>query len=244
VEKKMRVLRVILIAAGLVSLLVISPRRASARSRFYIGFGTSIGHGHSILHRGHFPYYGLHGGYYGWLDHDRYRWMDRGRFRSSFWGWPSRPSGISIWVDDCWPVWVAPPVIVGAPRVITRRHVVVKPKQYESKPQYNPDTAKLYAKLRNKKSELLKTLKIGDKANRIKAIAELAGYSFDDNVRKALEEILLKDPDPELRRQVAESLGKVKNRKVIPTLEKARVEDSDEGVRAEADQAIKKIRAY
>ncbi len=242
--KKMKVLRVILIAAGLVSLLVLSPRTASARSRFYIGFGTSIGHGHSILHRGHFPYYGLHSGYYRWLDHDRYRWMDGGRFRSSFWGWPSRSSGMSIWIDDCRPVWVAPPVIVGAPRVITRRRVVVKPKQYEYKPSYNANNAKLFAKLRNKKSELLKTLKIGDKAKRIKAITELAGYSFDDNVRKALEEILLKDTDPELRRQVAESLGKVKNRKVIPTLEKVRVEDSDEGVRAEADKAIKKIRAY
>lgn len=242
--KKMKVLRVILIAAGLVSLLVLSPRTASARSRFYIGFGTSIGHGRSILHPGHFPYYGLHSGYYRWLDHDRYRWMDGGRFRSSFWGWPSRSSGMSIWIEDSWSVWAGPPVIVGAPRVITRRRVVVEPKRYEYKPSYNANNAKLFARLRNKKSELLKTLKIGDKARRIKAIAELAGYSFDDNVRKALEEILLKDPDPELRRQVAESLGKVKNRKVVPALEKARAEDSDEKVRTEADQAIKKIQAY
>ena len=64
------------------------------------------------------------------------------------------------------------------------------------------------------------------------------------DVRKALEDILLKDTDPDLRKEVAKSLAKVKNRKVIPALEKARVADSDKQVREEADKAIKKIKGY
>jgi HEAT repeat protein len=50
------------------------------------------------------------------------------------------------------------------------------------------------------------------------------------------------DPDPELRKEVAESVAKVKNREVLPALEKARVEDTDKEVREEADKAIKKIK--
>jgi len=237
---KMRTLRISLIAAVFVSLAIFSASTVSARSRFYVGFGTSFGHGHSILHRGYYPSYRLHSGYYRWLDHDRYYWLDRGRYSSSYWGWPSCSTGTSIWVHDYWPGYVASPVIVGYPRVITERHIVVQP----SRPIYYPVDPKLRDKVRSKKSELLKALEVDDKAKRIKAIAELAGYSFDDSVRKALEDILLNDPDPELRKQVAESLGKVKNMNVITALEKARVEDPDEAVRREADAAIKKIRAY
>lgn len=141
-------------------------------------------------------------------------------------------------------MYVAPPVVVEAPPVVTRRYIIVEPKRYEYKPAYDPANAKLFAKVRNKKSELLKVLKIGDKAARVGAIAQLVGYSFDDSVRKALEEVILKDPDPELRRQVAESLGKVKNRNFVPTLEKVRVEDADTQVREQADKAIKNIKAY
>jgi HEAT repeat protein len=141
-------------------------------------------------------------------------------------------------------MYVAPPVVVEAPCIITQRRVVVEPKRYEYRPAYSPANAKLFAEVRDRKSELLRTLKIGDKASRTKAVAELAGYSFDINVSKALEEIILEDPDPELRKRVAESLGNVKNKDVIPTLEKVRVEDSNEEVRREADRAIEKIKAY
>jgi len=138
----------------------------------------------------------------------------------------------------------AAPRVLKTRRVVAGSRVIVEPKRSEYKPTYDPANAKLFAEVRNKKSELLKVLKIGDKATRIKAIAQLAGYSFDDNVRKALEEVILTDPDPELRRQVAESFAKVKNLNLIGTLEKVRVGDTDIQVREQADKAIKKIKSY
>jgi len=101
----------------------------------------------------------------------------------------------------------------------------------------------LLKRLRREKAELLKELKEGDKAKRKEAIAKLGGFLYDDEVRKALCAILL-DPneDPELRKEVAVSFGKVKNKKVLPALEKARVEDSDVEVRREADRAIRAIK--
>jgi len=80
-----------------------------------------------------------------------------------------------------------------------------------------------------------------NKELRKEAIKELAGFSFDDNVRAALENVLLSDPDPELRKEAAQTFGKVKNTKALAVLEKARVEDSSEDVRKEANQSIKKI---
>ena len=69
----------------------------------------------------------------------------------------------------------------------------------------------------------------------------MAGFSFDDKVRYALENVLLSDSDAQLRKEAARSFGKVKNTKALAALEKARVEDSSEDVRKEADQSIKKL---
>ena len=242
---EMKMPRIISIAAVVLFVLAFWPGTASARSRLYVGFGTSFGHGHSTLLHHSYPDYRWHSGYYTWLDHDRYLWMDRGRYYGSFWGcpaqatagWPSCWPGTSIWVEDYWPTYVSPPVVVERPHIVTRQYVVVRPKGGE----VSPADARLFAEVRNKKGELLWTLKIGDKASRTRAITDLAGYSFDDTVREALEEIILKDPDPELRKCVAESLGNVKNKNVIPTLEKVRLEDSNEEVRREADRAISQI---
>ena len=100
-----------------------------------------------------------------------------------------------------------PPVIVErTPIVIEKQPVVVQPKTV------NENTFK---DLRRKKSELLKILQIGDKDNRIKAINELAGFSYDDKVRQAIEKVLLSDPDVELRLTAAQTLGKVKNPKAL-----------------------------
>jgi len=233
----MKMLRIISITAVVLCVLVLWPGTASARSRLYVGFGTSFGHGHSTLLHHSYPDYRWHSGYYGWLDHDRYLWMDRGRYYGSSWGGPSYRSGTSIWVEDYWPTYVSPPVVVERPHIVTRQYVVVKPKGGE----VSPADARLFAQVRNKKDELLRVLKIGDKASRTRAITDLAGYSFDDTVREALEEIILKDPDAELRKCVAESLGNVKNKNFIPTLEKVRLEDSNEEVRREADKAISQI---
>ena len=145
-------------------------------------------------------------------------------------------SGVSIWVKDWHPGVVGTPII--APGAITKRQVGVKTGEYDYK------TAKLFEQLRREKSELLKKLKEPNKEQRKEAIGKLAGFSFDDKVRGALEDILLSDSDTELRKVAAKSLGKVKNKKAIPALEKARVEDSDKEVREEADRAIKKIKGY
>jgi len=240
----MKMLRIRLAVMFILATLLVGAIPAQARTRLYVGFGTSLGHRHSIFHRGwHNPHYRLHGGYYSWLDHDRWYWMDRGRYRTSFWGWPSCSSGTSIWVQGSWPLY-STPVVVERPVVVTQKCIVVRPKVYEYPTVYTPANDGLYAKLRNKKSELLKVVKIGDKAGRIQAITDLVGYSFDPSVKKALEEILLKDPDPELRKQVAQSLGKVKNKSYIPTLEKVKAEDPDEHVREQADKAIDKINSH
>ena len=240
----MKMLRIRLAIVFILAMLLVGAIPAQARTRLYVGFGTSFGHRHSIFHHGwHYPHYRLHGGYYSWLDHDRWHWMDRGRYHSSFWGWPSCSSGTSIWVHGSWPLY-STPVVVKRPVVVKETHVVVAPVRTEYETMYTPANDGLYARLRNKKSELLKVVKIGDKAGRIRAITDLVGYSFDPNVKKALEEILLEDPDAELRKQVAQSLGKVKNKSYIPTLQKVKAEDSDQQVREQADKAIDKINSH
>ncbi len=102
-------------------------------------------------------------------------------------------------------------------------------------------TLELYQNLRNQKAMLLEKLQIGDKGSRLAAISDLAGFSFDDGVRQALEGVLFSDTDPDLRVAAANALGQVKNPKAVPALEKARVADSSEAVRVAADQAIRNI---
>jgi len=227
------------IAVAAVVVLLVS-HAVSARSRLFVGFGTSFGHGCSSLYRHYHPGWGFGTGYYRWIDRGYYHWLDRRLYRGH---WPGHYFSSSIIIEDCWPVWVSPPVVVEHLPVVVEKRIVVQPRQYVYTPSYNPANAKLYARLRQKKSELLKALKGADKGERAKAIVELAGFSFDGNVRQALEDVLLKDPDPELRRKVAESLGKVKNKQVIPALEKARAEDPDQEVRRAADEAIRSIQA-
>ncbi len=122
-----------------------------------------------------------------------------------------------------------------APVVVEKRTVVVQPQQFDE------STLQLNINLQYRKNELLKQLRTPDKELRKEAIEELAGFSFDNNVRQALENILLLDPDPELRAEAARSFGKVKNINARTALEKARVEDPSENVRRAADEAIKSI---
>jgi hypothetical protein len=110
--------------------------------------------------------------------------------------------------------------------------------------EYDEDTAELFEQIRRRKSELLKKLKIGDKHKCQEAIRELAGFSFNDNVRFALEEVMLTDPDVELRIEVARAFGKITNKKVLPALQKAEVYDPSMEVRQEAHKAILKIKGY
>jgi HEAT repeat protein len=57
-----------------------------------------------------------------------------------------------------------------------------------------------------------------------------------------MEDVLLKDPNADLRKEVAKAFGKVRNEKAVPALEAVRVGDSDIAVRQEADLAIREIK--
>ena len=204
-------------------ILVFLPGLASAGSSFHIGIGYGYSHfgRHGRHHRrlAH-PWYrssfGCMPGYYGW----------RG-----YWGSQHIGFGRDYWHTG---LIVETPVIIVQPRVITKEKVIIEP-------TYDAETQKLFKRLRARKGELLRKLKLTDKKTRQESISELAGFAFDKKVKKALEDILLFDPDPELRIEAAKSFAKVKNDKAIPTLEKVRIEDSDEQVRKEADKAIKTI---
>jgi hypothetical protein len=138
------------------------------------------------------------------------------------------------WGPDYYVV-ASPTVIKRTPVVVEKQIVVVQPKEDDE------DTQALFEALRYRKAELLKRLATGDKEQRLEAIEELAGFFFDDTVRQAIENVLLSDPDPQLRKEAAQALGEVKNTKALHALEKARVEDSSEDVRKATDRAIKKI---
>jgi hypothetical protein len=130
----------------------------------------------------------------------------------------------------------SPRVIESVPVIVEKQTVVVQPVGFDE------STIELNMKLQRRKNELLKQLQIPNKEQRMEAIRELAGFSFDDKVRCALEDVLLSDPDPELRKEAAHSFGKVKNAKALAALERARVEDANEEVRKAADEAIKSIK--
>jgi hypothetical protein len=236
----MKAIKSVLTGAGLISILVLLPKTASGRVHFSISIGTPIVH--------HYP--GFYTGYY--PHHIRYR--DHGFYGPSHFyplgdalrhgHRPLYSPGVGFWVGDCSPIFVGTPVVVEVPTVITNRQVCVTTRQYDCTPAYDGDTQKLFEKLRNKKSKLLKTLKIGSKENRKKAISELAGFTFDDQVRQALEDVLLSDPDPELRKEVAISFEDTTNKKVLPALEKAEADDSSREVRQAAYRAIIMIKGY
>jgi len=136
------------------------------------------------------------------------------------------------------PLW-PPPVVYAPPAVYAPPTVVVTPPPAPM-PQVNYDGLD---KIRLKKENFLKQLKSPNKPERLSAIIELAGFSFDERVKAELENILLSDPDPAMRIVAASSFAKVKNQGALPTLEKVRVQDSDTSARQAADDAIKQIKS-
>jgi hypothetical protein len=230
-----------LITIGLLCFAICLPSAASARTHFYAG----IGYHH--YYPGFRSYCHPH---YNWIDRDYYGWLDGPWCRDPYvfgcghyhWGRHLCTSGIGFWVEDWGPNIIVESPIVEVPGMIVKKEVIVKTRENNYESNFDENTLKLFEQLRCKKGELLEKLRLEDKEERKKAIAELAGFSFDDKVRKALEDILLSDPEPELRKEAAKSFGKVKNRLALSVLEKARVEDSDREVCQEADKAIKKIK--
>ncbi|MBN1393200.1 MAG: HEAT repeat domain-containing protein [Sedimentisphaerales bacterium] len=133
--------------------------------------------------------------------------------------------------------------VVNTPTVIEKRVPVVidRPVIVVRSQEFDENTIQLNLNLQRRKSELLGQLQASDKELRRQAIIDLAGFSFDDNVRYALENVLFSDSSSELRVEAAEAFGRVKNAEALPALEKARVEDVSADVRRAADDAIKSI---
>jgi hypothetical protein len=213
----MKTVKFALVSIVTISVLTGLTNRASARSNVFVGIGV----GNRGFHHG-WRHHGFHRPHWGWRHHHPY---SSAVIIGGSWWWPD-------YYPDYYVVETAPVVIERAPVVIVKQTTYVQPQGV------NENT---FEDLRYKKNELLTMLETGDKDNRIKAINELAGFSFDDKVRQTLENVLLSGPDAELRQSAAQALGEVKNVKAKPALEKARVEDSDADVRKAADESIRKI---
>jgi hypothetical protein len=207
------------LAAGWLLLLVFLPGITAARVSFGISIGSPFVYHYPGFYHGWYPYH-YWDPYYDWYPHHR---------------WHSS-ADLGIWIGGYYPVVVDPPVVA-------HREVVTKTER-DCRTLPDPATAEQLERLRLKKSELLKVLRIGDKERRMQAIRELAAFSFDDAVREALEKVLLSDPDPELRKQVATSFGKTDNRKVVAALEEAKTTDSSKEVRQAAYRSIILIKGY
>ena len=137
-----------------------------------------------------------------------------------------------------------PEVVVERPVIVESSPVVIPqpaaPVQIYRAPAVQ--TSDKFADVRMKKAELLKQLASTDKAEKMKAISDLGGLSYDDEVMAKLTEILLKDPDADLRKEVINAFAAVKNQKVIFTLEGVRISDDNKEVRQAADDAIRQIK--
>jgi hypothetical protein len=220
----MKTAKVTLVAIVTMALLLGLSNTALARTNVSIGVGV----GGPGFYPGGYGYYGAG---WGW---GRHHFRGSSVIVGGYWGWPGYYPG--YYYPD--PYYYPDYYYSAPPPVVVERPVVVQQVQPVQQGGY---TEELYGPIGAKKNELLKVLAIGDKEHRISAINELAGYSFDDNVRFALEKVLLSDTDPELRVAAANAFGTVRNLKAIPALENARVQDSVTDVRRAADLSIKKL---
>jgi len=202
----------------LICILAFFQGTAAARVYVSIGLGTSFGHHHSSFYRPWYPYRSWHSHYYGWPGY--YHWSSP---------WYSTGTGIRLY--ESYPTVIVPRVHVEAPDAsANQRETVNDPVLSES--------------MRKHKSELLKVLRIGDKDARINAIRELAGFSYDEKARTTLEKVLLSDPDPQLRKEVAAAFGKTGNVSLVPALKAAKSNDSSRDVRQAAYRSIILLEGY
>lgn len=157
-------------------------------------------------------------------------------------GWPA-----PYWYDPWWygwPVVVGPSVVVETPVVVREKQVAVRERQPPA-PRPSPGKVEqLSQRQQQKRSELLKTLRIGNVSNRLQAMQDLAAFAGSDIVRQPLERALLSDRDPQVRKAVAEVFGRVRNNKTLPALRQAYATDSDRDVRQAAYRAIIMIDGY
>ncbi|MEN6577794.1 MAG: HEAT repeat domain-containing protein [Phycisphaerales bacterium] len=157
-------------------------------------------------------------------------------------GWHAWPD--YYWYDPCWDPWYEPwPVVVVPPVVVQERRVIIE----EHKPAPLPKVEKaepLSEKQLQKRSELLKVLKIGDAGSRAQAVRDLEPFARDQNVRTALEQVLSKDRDPQIRAAVAELFSRLRDPKTVPALKQAYAEDEDRDVQQAAYKALVMIEGY
>jgi len=208
--------RLLLVVTALVCLALLLPGTAAAGVRLGIGFGTTIGPHHHHHHHVH-GWYG-YGGWYGWPHYYGY---------DPWWHYPG-------------PVIVSPPVVVERPAV--RERVIVRETRPAPLPEKVPDL--ISERLQQKKSEQLKKLRIGDADSRRQAVAELEPFAGDSKVRTTLEQALLSDRDPQVRKAVAQLFGRLQDKKTLPVLRQAHKDDADRDVRQAAYRAIIMMEGY
>lgn len=212
----MKASKIHLIAIASLFLLVFLPQTAMGRVNLSIGIGTTFGHHHGHYF-GHYPYYGWYGGYY------------RPWWRHSHWPGYYYPYGSSYWVH------YSSPIVIGTP---------VRDKTEEEPPDNPRPGPPLSEQMRKEQGELLRVLRIGDKENRIAAIGELTAFYYDNKARVAIEQALLTDPEPEVRKEAATSLGRTSDPIATAALKTAKAKDPDRGVRQAAYRSIIMIEGY
>ncbi|MHC4352832.1 MAG: HEAT repeat domain-containing protein, partial [Planctomycetota bacterium] len=173
-------------------------------------------------------YFGHHHGYYYGHHYPHHWWYggyQRPWWRHSHWPGHYYPSGSSFWIYSS-------PIVLGS-----RSRAKASPENPTPKPQ-------LSQRMRQEQGELLRILKIGDKQDRIAAGRELTAFYFDDKARAALEDALLKDPEPQVRKEIAASLGNTADARVTAALRLAKAKDPDRGVRQAAYRSLIMIEGY
>ena len=229
-------------------IVVLQAGTALAKVNFRISVGSGgryTPYGHRGFYRP-YPYHGCYDSRYMWMDRGRYDWMDRDRY-SGYIGISSYghrrshySSGVSLYVSDIRPVYrevIYEPVVYKKPEPVN----VPNQSYWVANTKSNEE---LFAELRLKKEDLLELIKSPEKELRAKAVEDLAGFSFDETVRQAMEKVLLSDPEPDLRKQAAKALGKVSNKQVLGALQQAKSNDPDASVRQEAFRSIILVKGY
>ena len=181
------------------------------------GVRVGIGFGTTIG-----PHYHHHG--YGWYG-----------------GWYAGPG---YYYGPYYDPWYYPgPVVVGPPVIVERPPVIVREYRPPAPPQ-EPAPDLVAQKLQEKKSESLKKLKIGDPSSRVQAVKDLEQFAGDTKVRTTLEQTLLSDRDPQVRKAVAEVFGRLQDKSTLRVLKQANKDDSDRDVRQAAYKAIIMMEGY
>ena len=211
------------VGAGFFFLLLCFSPLAEARVSVGLSIGTSFGYRYPGCYYG-YPYYPWPGGYYT----GPYRHFPGRHY------WPRHSSGLGIWIGGYYPV-VDRSIVIDRSSVGSCRNQAVT---------NTVGGTQLSEAMRKKTDEQLKILETGDKEKRLQAIHDLAVYSFDIKIRRALEKVLLSDPDPEVRKEVALSFGRTENQLVLLALTEAKDKDPERDVRQTAYRAIIMIKGY